>query len=49
MRLIGCGIRSMRPILKTEMLFYQLTAYLNEKILLRKIIHQLDPAQKLGK
>ena len=33
----------MRPIFKTEMLFYQSKANLDEKILFCKITHHLDP------
>ena len=35
--LAGCGIKSMRPIFKTEMFIYQSKANLDEKILFGKI------------
>ena len=43
MRLVGCYIKSMGPIFKTELLLYQLKANLDEKILFDKIILHLDP------
>ena len=42
-RLMGCEIKSMRPIFKTEMLIYQSKANLDEKILFAKITRHLDP------
>ena len=42
-RLAGCGIKSMRPIFKTEMLMYQLKANFDEKSLFGKITYHLDP------
>ena len=36
MRLAGCGVKSMWPIFRIEMLVYQLKANLNEKILVGK-------------
>ena len=42
-RLPSCGIDSMRPIFKTEMLIYHSKANLDEKILFGKITHYLDP------
>ena len=42
-RLAGCGIKSMRPIFKTEMLIYQSNTNSDEKILSGKITHHLDP------
>ena len=38
-RLAGCGIKSMRPIFKTEMLIYQSKANLDEKILFGNITY----------
>ena len=38
-RLEGCGIKSMRPIFKTEMLIYQSKANLYERILFDKTIY----------
>ena len=43
--LVGCEIRSMRPILITEMLIYQSKANLDEKISYGKIAH-LKPKNK---
>ena len=43
MRLLGCEIKSMRLIFKTEILTYQPKANLGEKILFSKIAHHLDP------
>ena len=40
--LAGCGIKSMRPIFKTEMLIYQSKANLDEAILFGKITHYVD-------
>ena len=45
--LVGCGVKSMGPIFKTEMLLYQSKANLNEQILFDKITHKLD--LELGK
>ena len=42
-RLAGCEIKSMRPIFKTDLLFYRSKANLDEKILFGKIPHYLDP------
>ena len=39
-----CG--SMRPLFNNEMLIYQSTANLDEKISFGKIIHHLDPEIK---
>ena len=39
MRLQGCGIKSMRPIFKTEMFINQSKANLDEKICFGKITH----------
>ena len=43
MLLAGCGIKSMRPIFKTEMLIYQSKDNLDEKILFGSIPHLIDP------
>ena len=45
-RLVGYGIKSMRPIFKTEMLIYQSKINLHEKILFRKIPHLIDPEMR---
>ena len=42
-RLVGCGIKSMRLISQTEMLIYQSKANLDEKVLFGKITHLQDP------
>ena len=42
-RLVGCGIKSMGPIFKTEMLIYQSKANLDENILFANITHHSDP------
>ena len=42
-RLEDCGIKSMWPILKTEMFIYQSTVNLDEKILFGRIPHLTDP------
>ena len=39
----GCGIKSMKPTFKTEMLIYQSKANLDEKILLGNITHFIEP------
>ena len=41
-RLVGCYIKSIGPIFKTEFLFYLSKANLDEKILFDKITHHLD-------
>ena len=41
-RLEGCGIKSIRPIFKTEMFIYQSKVNLNEKILFGSIPHLTD-------
>ena len=43
--LAGNGIKSMKPILKTDMLIYQSKANLDEKILFGKIIHHSGKRQ----
>ena len=43
MRLAGCEIQSIAPILKIEMLTFQSKTSLHEKILFGKITHYLDP------
>ena len=43
MRLADCETKGMGPIFKTEMLIYQSKTNLDEKILLGKITHHLDP------
>ena len=40
--LVGCYIKSMGPIFKTELLIYQSQANLDEKLLFDKITHHLD-------
>ena len=45
--LVGCEIKSTRPIFKTEMLIYQSQANLDEKIVFGKITRYLDP--EIGK
>ena len=42
-RFAGCGIKSMWPIFKTEMLIYQSKANLDEEISFCKITHLSDP------
>ena len=44
-RLEGCGVKSVRPIFKTEMLIYQSKVNLDEKILFGALILQ---TRKLG-
>ena len=39
----GCGIKSMPPIFKVNMLIYQSKATLDVKILLGNIAHLIDP------
>ena len=38
-----CGVKTTRPIFKTEMLIHQSKATVDEKILFGNINHQLDP------
>ena len=38
-RLVGCWIKSMRPIFKTEMFIYQSKANLDESVLFGQITH----------
>ena len=40
---MGCGIKSRRPIFKTEMFIYQLKVNLDEKILFGGSPHLTDP------
>ena len=42
-RLVGCYIKSMGSIFKTELLIYHSKANLDEKILFDKFTHHLDP------
>ena len=42
MRLVGCGIKCMQLIFKTEMLIYQSNTNLDEAKLFSKITHHLD-------
>ena len=40
--LLGCGVKSIGPIFKTEILIYQSKANLDEEILLGKTTYHLD-------
>ena len=44
--LVGCYIKSIGPIFKTELLIYQSKANLDEKILFDKVTHHLDPKMR---
>ena len=46
MRLAGCGIKSIRPIFKTEMFMYQSKANIDEKFCLVKLL--INKTKKLG-
>ena len=40
---MGCEIKSMRPIFKTDMLIHYSKTELDEKVLFGKSTHHLDP------